>query len=182
MRTFFYVVITPQVHAEVDTSLIRTECVARLHRVFVATPNTYALSVLPSENRLAVFSEGEEDLKKLTAHLNSISWWKGYTDISQIASVEETSVCTWIEYRRFRVPSLKSDRKTGVEHGQLRKRRLALTRKSDISYFVLQSTSTGQRFSLIVQKHIHTSTLGRIRPTAYGLSSAESPFTLPSIP
>lgn len=58
-----------------------------------------------------------DDLDKLVAYLTPNRWIRDYVRLSYPVSVETLSVKKWQSYCRYRIPTDKSDRKTGEEKG-----------------------------------------------------------------
>ena len=103
-------------------------------------------------------------------------WFRDYVRLSYPRAVPDDFCGDWVRFVRYRVPSLSSDRHEGEEHGQLRKRRMEAASKSQMTYFILRSAGTGQRFSLVVNREQGEPQREECTPNGYGFCVTSSPF------
>lgn len=152
-----------------------------LHGVFSAHPTQYALA-LPdyprSFPRLRVFAASRENLDQLVAATQSHPTLDTIGRFAYPKTVPEDFNGPWISYRRYRIPSRKSERNPD---SNLRLRRIQAADRLDLPYFTLQSRSNGQAWRLYVEARSE-STAEPAVPDAYGLASATRPFSLPQLP
>ncbi len=163
--------------------LLRGRMLTILHPLLAAKPHTYALA-LPSGRSgvLRIFATARAELDELVTGLRQNAWVRDYTRLGYPAEVPEDYDGPWVAFRRYRVPSLRSDRKTGEEHGRLRQRRMQCVAKEKMDYFILRSASTGQRFSLAVRQEPGQAPQGDCLPNSYGLCGQENLFCVPDLP
>jgi hypothetical protein len=55
-------------------------------------------------------------------------------------------------------------------------------RKAKMTYFILRSAGTGQRFSLVVNREQGEPQREECTPNGYGFCVTSSPFSLPELP
>ena len=118
----------------------------------------------------------------LAKNVISQPWFRDYARLSYPQAVPDDFCGDWVRFVRYRVPSLASDRHEGEEHGLLRKRRMETARKAQMTYFILRSARTGQRFSLVVNREQGEPQSGECAPNGYGFCVTSSPFSLPELP
>ena len=109
-------------------------------------------------------------------------WFRDYARLSYPRAVPADFRGEWVRFVRYRVPSLSSDRHEGEEHGLLRRRRMETARKAKMTYFILRSAGTGQRFSLVVNREQGEPQREECTPNGYGFCVTSSPFSLPELP
>ncbi|MBR5998039.1 MAG: type I-F CRISPR-associated endoribonuclease Cas6/Csy4 [Deltaproteobacteria bacterium] len=166
-----------------SSPLLRGRMLTILHPLFAAKPHTYALALPSGRNSvLRIFTTTRTDLDGLVAELRQNAWMRDYTRFGYPAEVPENYTGIWTSFRRYRVPSLSSDRKTGEEYGRLRQRRMQCAAKEKMDYFILRSASTGQRFSLVVCREQGQVPQGECLPNSYGLCGQENLFCVPDLP
>lgn len=173
-----------------ERPLLRGAMLAALHPLFAAQPHTYALSIPAGQEAvrksgggtLRVFASGRADLDRLAEALSRSAWLRDYAHLRYPLAVPADYAGPWAAFRRYRVPSLRSDRKAGAEHGQLRQRRMAAMAEERMDYFILTSTTTAQRFSLAVWRESGGPPQGECLPNSYGLCSAHNLFCVPDMP
>lgn len=136
----------------------------------------------PLTGTLRVFASSREDLDGLAKNVISQPWFRDYARLSYPRAVPDDFCGDWVRFVRYRVPSLASDRHEGEEHGLLRKRRMETARKAQMTYFILRSARTGQRFSLVVNREQGEPQSGECAPNGYGFCVTSSPFSLPELP
>ena len=153
-----------------------------LHGVFCEKPETFAIA-LPRQGffSIRVFSREREALDSLAKAAQSHWFVRDYTRLGYPVSVPADYAGAWMTYRRFRIPSAKSDRNAVPGQLTLGQRRSAQAQKDGLIYLISDSQSNQQRFSLFVKSEPATGA-GDFRPNAYGLSSLERAFALPDIP
>ncbi len=172
--------------------VLRNRMLGLLHGLFAQRPGTFAVA-FPGRDRLAalpplwtgalrVFASSREDMDWLAENVMSQPWFRDYVRLSYPRAVPDDFCGDWVRFVRYRVPSLSSDRHEGEEHGQLRKRRMEAASKSQMTYFILRSAGTGQRFSLVVNREQGEPQREECTPNGYGFCVTSSPFSLPELP
>lgn len=169
---------------------LRGRMLALLHPLFAAKPHTYALAIPEGRQAvcdrgggaLRVFASSRDDLDALVDSLSRLPWIRDYARLHYPASVPENYAGAWVAFRRYRVPSLNSDRRTGEEAGQLRQRRMQILRKEKMDYFIVSSKTTEQRFTLAVRRESGAPPQAECLPNSYGLCSAHNVFCVPDLP
>ena len=169
---------------------LRGRMLALLHPLFAAKPHTYALAIPAGRQAvcdrgggaLRVFASSRDDLDALVGSLSRLPWIRDYARLQYPASVPENYAGAWVAFRRYRVPSLKSDRRTGAEAGQLRQRRMQNVQKEKMDYFIVSSKTTEQRFTLAVRRESGAPPQAECLPNSYGLCSAHNVFCVPDLP
>ena len=169
---------------------LRGRMLALLHPLFAAKPHTYALAIPAGcqavcdrgGGALRVFASSRDDLDALADSLSRLPWIRDYARLHYPASVPENYAGAGVAFRRYRVPSLKSDRRTGAEAGQLRQRRMQTLQKEKMDYFIVSSKTTEQRFTLAVRRESGAPPQAECLPNSYGLCSAHNVFCVPDLP
>lgn len=172
--------------------VLRSRMLGLLHGVFAQRLGTFAVSfpdarqvpALPPllTGALRVFASSREDLDWLAASAFSHTWFRDYARLSYPCVVPADFCGEWIRFVRYRVPSLSSDRHKGEEYGHLRQRRMESAHKRGLTYFILRSGGTGQRFSLLVNREQGEPQLEECAPNGYGFCVTSRPFSLPELP
>jgi hypothetical protein len=168
-----------------DTGLsypvLRGAIMGFLHPLFKRHPNAYALAVPEGLKTLRIFASTRDDLDTLVGALRLIPWMRDYARLSYPVAVLEDFKGSWTVYRRYRIPTLKADRKEGPDRGALRERRLNQVNAARMDYFKVRSSSNQQTFTIVVERSIGEPPVGECYPNGYGLSSSERRFALPDI-
>ncbi len=162
--------------------LLRGRMLSVLHPVFQRCPHTYAVALTRGLGQLRVFASARHDIEILADQLGSLPWVRDYARLSNPRLVPTDFGGNWTTFNRYRIPTAKSDRKTGDEHGQLRSRRLKAAIEGKMDYFMLRSASTGQTFTLVVHRQPGVPINVECQPSSYGFSSAARAFSLPDLP
>ncbi|XID74312.1 type I-F CRISPR-associated endoribonuclease Cas6/Csy4 [Alkanindiges sp. WGS2144] len=176
---------------------IRNQIFTVLHGCFRQMPMLFALALTssktdhviglqqqrdkPSSQRrfavydvLRIFAEQEQVLQQLLTTLQA--HWK-VRDYCQLGLVSKVPMHTaWKSYRRFRIPTLKTERNFSYDKAPLRDRRLEQAKA--MPFLRVQSQSTGQQFTVIVDIQ-QAEDAGAGMPDGYGLARASQPFALP---
>lgn len=159
---------------------VRNRLYGVLHGVFRQYPGRYALAlplVKNNQPRLRVFAERADQLEQLSTALQGHPTVRDYARLHPVVAVDQ--VDKWVSYRRYRIPTVKSDRHAVDGQSTLRDRRLAAGR--DLEHFQVGSQSTGQRFTLMIQQ-VDADQAGEGIPDGYGLARASQPFAVPDLP
>ena len=162
--------------------VLRGRLLAMLHAFFKNHEERYAVAIPRGGRGLRVFATGREEIDELAAYLQPQVWFRDYARLAYPQVVPSDFAGSWSSYSRFRIPTLKSDRKTGDEHGQLRGRRIQAAADGRMEYFVLRSRSNGQGFTLTVQREQASAPAGECLPNSYGFGSSIRAFSLPDLP
>lgn len=159
---------------------LRNRVYGIVHGALRQRPQQFALA-LPARTdrclRLRVFAAHTGDLDWLKQAISAHPVIRDYVLLQPVKPVGE--VARWLSYRRYRIPTVKSDRHAVDGNSELRKRRLAAS--SDMDRLVLSSQSTNQRFTLAIQT-VAATEAGDGLPDGYGLARASSPFAVPDLP
>jgi hypothetical protein len=130
---------------------------------------------------LRVFASTIDELEWLRDQLKRDAWIRDYAVLCAARLVPASFNGSWTRFVRYRVPTLRSDRKTGDEFGALRARRLRKAAADGMDYFLLSSASTSQRFTLIIERQQNASPSDVCDPNSYGFSTTTRPFSLPDV-
>lgn len=157
-----------------------------LHGAFRSLPSRYALA-FPRPHFFAavrVFASERAELDALVEAIRHHPKVRDYTRLGYPQSVPAGFRGKWVEYRRYRIPTRKSDREPGTP---LRAKRIADADKRRLPYLMLSSRSTGSQFGLYVEPIVYNDAgaerLERdCRPDGYGLSGRDKAFALPMLP
>lgn len=161
---------------------MRNRLLGILHAFFSQNPHTYAIALPKERFRLRVFASSRDDLDKLVAYLNPNRWIRDYVRLTYPIEVSSIPFKKWQSWQRYRIPTEKSDRKTGDEKGQLRQRRIREAHEKGMEYFIVHSKSTGQSYSFFIDKIEAQANEGECLPNSYGFSTTDKPFSLPELP
>ena len=159
-----------------------TRLISILHGVFRDHPGQFALA-LPrmktGEHKhtghvVRIFAEQRDDLYEYIQNaLQQNERIHGYIFYGRHHDVPENFSGNWIEYRRYRIPSMRS---------RLEKcRSYRMDYSEHLPYVRLGSKSTGQAFSLYFES-ISGEKTDHCEPDSYGLSVPTRRFCLPDIP
>lgn len=161
---------------------MRNRLLGILHAFFSQNPHTYAIFLPKERNRLRVFASSRDDLDKLVAYLNPNRWIRDYVRLTYPVEINQAEIKKWSGFQRYRIPTEKSDRKTGEQKGQLRQRRMQKANEEKMEYFIVHSQSTGQSYSFFIEKYAGKPNQGECLPNSYGFSTSAHPFSLPDVP
>ena len=164
------------------STVLRGRLLSILHPVFKTRPKTFALAIPNGKKRLRVFASSYEELVMLREKLSPQPWMRDYTRFGAPIQVPDDFSGTWTSFTRYRIPTEKTDRKLGDEHGQLRQRRLQTAKNEQMDYFMLRSKSTSQSFTLIIQRKTGEAPAANCHPNSYGFAVTDRPFSLPDLP
>jgi hypothetical protein len=159
--------------------VVRGVAFGHLHSVFIEYPGRFALAVPKRRSAVQVFASSREDLDILADGLLGRAWIRDYVRLSYPRAVPTDFSGQWWTYRRYRIPTLRSDRKTGGQHGELHTRRLQKVVRDGMEYFQVRSSSNGHAFTVIVEQLPGVPQVGECTPSGYGLASATNMFSLP---
>lgn len=180
--------------ASADTGMtapmLRGRLLSFLHPLFTQNLHTYALAIplaagagcTSGGGRLRVFASSREHLDTLAASLSALPWVRDYARLSYPCTVPDGFAGPWVRFRRYRVPSLASDRREGEERGKLRQKRMESAQAQGLDYFILSSQSTKQGFSLLVMRESGTAQHEDCQPNSYGLCTTQNLFSVPDLP
>lgn len=164
---------------EVPAPVIASRLFGVLHGAFRQMPNKYAIAIPQSGfASLRVFAQSREDLGLLCMAVAGHHVLRDYYCIDNSVQVPSDFTGAWISYRRFRIPLARADRNARADGFTLAQRRMALAQHKGLVFFDTLSQTSGQRFSLHVQR-VAAEGPGIFSPNSYGLASVERPFALP---
>lgn len=152
-----------------------------LHRCFRNAPGRFAVAFPDGKGFMAVirvFASTHDELEELGNSLASSRVVRDYALPGRPKAVPEDYSGPWVQFRRFRIPSRKSDRKPGAP---LRARRLLEADERRLPYLLVHSGSTGQSFGLRFECLPGEPNEGACHPDGYGLARASAPFSLPDL-
>lgn len=165
----------------ITANALRNRLMPMLHHAFKAAPGIFALGLMLEKGGVRVFAQEAhaQRLYDLCRDLSNRPVVRDYGTISSVAPVLTPSA--WVAFRRFRVPTERSDRNATPEGGSaLRARRLAEAAQRKLPYVDMSSTSNGGRFKLTVSPEARSEAeRGVYAPDGYGLASATRDFALP---
>ena len=172
--------------------VLRSRLLSVLHGLFARRPGTFAVA-FPDEKQLSslpvlfsgalrVFASSRENMDWLAENARLHPWFRDYARLSYPQSVPDDFSGMWTRFVRYRIPSLSADRHEGEAYGSLRRRRMAEAGRAGMTYFILKSTGTGQRFSLVVSREPGEAQYEECHPNGYGFCVSSRPFSLPELP
>lgn len=188
----------------VDLALpsIRNQVYKILHGAFralnAADNSPYALALVASPKLLAkqealakkygkpprfdfdifrIFSTSDVALQRLVDTIGSHWTIRDYAVVGAVATVPTAKISGWESYRRFRIPTAKMER-SKLTHDKLPLHERRLQQAKAMPFLKIQSKSTGQSFTLVIDK-IAATDAGYGLPDSYGLARASQPFALP---
>ncbi len=161
---------------------MRNRTLGILHGFFSQNPHTYAIALPEKRSSLRVFASTRDDLDRLVAFLTPNRWIRDYVRLTYPVGIDSADVKKWTGFQRYRIPTEKSDRKTGEQKGKLRQRRMQKAKDEKMEYFIVHSTSTGQDYSFFIEKLAGKPDTGECLPNSYGFSTPTHPFCLPDVP
>lgn len=123
-------------------------------------------------NVVRLFSDKEEDLSFISVDIKK-TWNLADLKISEVKEFKVTSKTTYYEYAKFNVPG-KNNKTPSLKLGYREER---LAKADNYPFILIDSTSTGQSFSLIIQKKKSELIQGKINN--YGLSNGQDRISLP---
>ncbi|MBB5018455.1 CRISPR-associated endoribonuclease Cas6/Csy4 subtype I-F [Chitinivorax tropicus] len=154
-----------------------------LHAGFTLAPGRYALALPEYERglgrKLRVFASSRDELDELVDYLKDSTKLHQFGELTYPATVPDNYPGPWAQFKRFRIPSRKAERK---QDGTLRLRRMAEADAQALPYFPISSHSNGHAFRLYVTKLAATDNGTDCQPDAYGLSVSSRAFSVPDLP
>jgi CRISPR-associated endoribonuclease Cas6/Csy4 subtype I-F len=164
-----------------STPVLRGKALSILHAFFMRHPHTYAVGLPDGHSSLRIFASTRDELDALAAYLNPMPWMRDYMNLSYPQAVPAHFKGPWVTFKRYRIPTVRSDRNAVGDESKLRNRRLEHVRESGMNYFMLRSKSNEQAFCLTVETLPGRPNVGDCRPNSYGFSSKSELFSLPDI-
>jgi len=175
-----------RVHGGADTDLqpavLRGRLLGILHGCFRQLTPRFAIALPSQRNELRVFATERAHFDSLVDALHTHRWIRDYAHIGYPREVPTDFAGPWIGYRRFRVPTVNSDRHAQDGRSALRERRLLEAQQRGLEYFHLHSASTQQRFVLAVETVPHAEPGTHFSPNSFGFGSTDNPCVLPHLP
>jgi CRISPR-associated endoribonuclease Cas6/Csy4 subtype I-F len=123
-------------------------------------------------NIVRIFSDKEEDLNIITSDIKK-TWNLTDLKLSDVKEFKITSKTTYYEYAKFNVPG-KNNKNPSLKVGYREER---LAKADNYPFILIESHSTNQSFSLIIQKKEAPLIQGKINN--YGLSNGQNRISLP---
>lgn len=186
--------------ADLKLPVLRNQVYSILHGVFREIPNTFALALVPSKRLqkkmqdfkvrrghypyynfdiLRVFSTSKDDLNELLVQIKGLWKIRDYTVLFDIKPVPTAKIKSWSTYQRFRIPTLKSDPPKNTKDWEKSFYFTRLERAKKLPYFIVNSQSTRQRFTVNVEI-LAANHAGVGVPDSYGLARKNNSFALPN--
>ena len=171
--------------------VMRGHTLRMLHGFFAKETGKYAIALPPDDDAIAspklqgalrIFASSRDDMDALVTTLSPVPWFRDYVRILYGKPVPEDFAGTWTSFTRFRIPTLKQDRHEGEAHGRLRERRMKTAHVAGLQYFIMQSGSNKQQFTMYVQMLAGVAPKEECFPNSYGLSVPTRQFCLPDMP
>ncbi|MCH4247226.1 MAG: type I-F CRISPR-associated endoribonuclease Cas6/Csy4 [Acinetobacter populi] len=201
MNSNFYLdirVIESSDNSDLKLEHIRNQVYGIIHGAFRQLSAHYALALVGSDKLIAkqthfeqkygrsanfnfdifrIFAENVDDLQNLIDALQGHWKIRDYTVLGTAIAVPIAKISAWKSYRRFRIPTQKSERnQLSEKKTPLRDRRLESAKT--MPFLQVKSQSTGQGFTVIIDIQEHPDA-GQGFPDSYGLARASQPFALP---
>jgi len=167
--------------AGVSPPLMRGRLLSILHGCFQKQPGRYAVALTNHPGTLRVFTTDRSEFDALVEAMSPSPWIRDYARIGYPRTVPDNFQGPWVSFRRFRIPTVRSDRDAVDGTSALRDRRITEARAKRMEYFHLQSRSTTQNFVLIVERVPCDGDIGRFKPDSYGFSTTSNTFALPAV-
>ena len=163
-------------------SVLRGRLMAIMHSCFRATPARYAIALPLDRSKIRVFADSRAAFDTLVNALQPNRWMRDYARIGYPHEVPENFAGPWVAYRRYRIPTLKSDRNAEDGLSRLRDRRIEHARTQGLEYFQARSAGNLQAFTLTVEQvRVDAPTLD-CQPNSYGLGTTTNTFAVPLLP
>ena len=153
-----------------------------VHRHMRAHPGRFALALPDGRGFMAVlrvFADTREELDGLAEALQDSPMVRDYAVVGYPKRVPEDFDGPWLQYRRYRIPTRRADRKEGAP---CRQRRIAFAEAQGLPYLLVHSASTEQSFGLRVCVLEGAPNTLPCAPDGYGLARSSAPFSLPMLP
>lgn len=153
-----------------------------LHGVMRQMPGKFAVAFPEGKGFfrvIRVFASNREDIESMANALSASAAARDYSILGFPRFVPQPYTGPWVSYRRYRIPTRKSDRKPGAP---CRLRRLNYAEQQDLPYLIVRSTSTGQTFGLKFEVSKASPSFGDSQPDSYGLARRTQAFSVPDLP
>jgi hypothetical protein len=162
--------------------LMRSRLLSILHGVFEQQPGRFAIALTHNLGTLRLFASARSDFDRLVEAISPHPWIRDYARIGYPREVPGDYAGPWIAFRRYRIPTVKSDRNATDGVSALRDRRIDEAQTKRMQHFRLRSRSNSQTFTLTVEQ-VPCKTGGLdFTPDGYGLSTTTNTFGLPKLP
>ena len=162
--------------------LMRSRLLSILHGYFEQQPGRHAVALTHNPGTLRIFATARTDFDAMVTAIGSHPWVRDYARVGYPREAPPNFQGPWMAFRRYRIPTVKSDRNAVDGVSLLRERRIAEARSKRLEYFRLQSRSTNQVFVLTVERIPCTTARSEFTPDSYGLSTTSNVFGLPQVP
>lgn len=159
--------------------VLRGRLMAILHGCFRQIPDRYAIALPEGQQKIRVFASARADFDALVEALQPNRWMRDYARIGYPREVPDDFAGPWVAYRRYRIPTVRSDRNAAGGISALRDRRIRYARQQGLEYFHARSQGTEQSFVLTVERIVLDGPTGECKPNSYGLGSATNTFGVP---
>lgn len=185
-RHFFDIEIAGCEQGSVSTPVVCGIVVHILHGVFRNLPGQYAIAFPHPRffSTVRVFASERTQLDVLVDAIRQHGKIRDYTRLGYPQSIPDDFQGRWVEHRRYRIPTRKSDRRPGAP---LRVKRIAAAEENGLPYLMMRSKSTGSQFGLYIETLIRQESSpngqeAECQPDSYGLSVRDRSFALPLLP
>jgi CRISPR-associated endoribonuclease Cas6/Csy4 subtype I-F len=188
MQPRYYFTLAIHSVRDVDIPKLSSVVFQQLHGFFAAEPHTYALAFpcygdeIPSRQlqQIRVFAETSVQLETVQRYLQAQEMLPLTTEVTNypICSVPDPYTGAWCCYARYRIPTRRAERHP---NGDLRQRRIREADARQLPYFIVNSSSTKQLFSLYIERLPEQVMTGLCQPDCYGLSVTSRRFAVPEI-
>lgn len=162
--------------------LMRSRLLSILHGYFEQQPGRHAIALTRNPGALRIFATTRADFDALVSAISPHPWIRDYARVGYPREVPVDYNGPWVAFRRYRIPTAKSDRNAVDGVSALRDRRVAEARSKRMEHFRLRSRSTNQAFVLTVERVPCATTSSEFTPDSYGLSTTSNVFGLPQLP
>ena len=150
----------------------------RQQRKMQAKALKYDHPITPNYDVLRIFTSEQTDLDQLVESIKGHWKIRDYAVLNHPAAVPTAKVTGWRSYFRFRLPTLKAERKLPNSSHQDTLYARRLKEAKQLPYFEVVSQSTGQGFTVTVKIEEVSEPVQGI-PDGYGLARKSQPFSLP---
>jgi len=156
------------------------QVVHRLHKMPGMNEKRYALTFPNVKGQalgstLRIFGRDTGAVQSLYDGLSLQYFFRDYSNVGAIKSIEMDYSGTWIAFSRFRIPSKKSDRNNSGLHERRFREAQAMP------FLHVKSTSTKREFIMRVKVTRQKRMQGAFEPNSYGFGSIDNPVWLPDI-
>jgi CRISPR-associated endoribonuclease Cas6/Csy4 subtype I-F len=189
MRHYCTIKIIPA--AGFSVPVIAAELVDALHYIYAKKKILFAVAFpgysddpvnkTPGDS-LRIFTKVESELNIFLDALEVDDRIKPFIHIGRVRKTPENWSGKWVSYARFRIPNnnVSSDLPEYCKEGHAKVRARRLSKGGNLPFLGHNSSSTGQRFNILIQKNVYDHPVQPSgQPDGFGLSRTRNICTLP---